>query len=118
MTAVWRCAMLCGAVCVHVCRLLRSGLKRSNSDPGNVARSKRQLGEQGMGAMHCSVCVSVCPCVSVSVCVTLSVHVCVCVCAEPEPDSSRMLHMSAADTLRHTKKLKSELECEHRLSDK
>ena len=51
------------------------------------------------------------------VCVILSVHVCVCVCAEPEADSSGV-HKSAADTLRHTKKLKSELEWEHRLSDK
>ena len=74
-----------------------------------------------MGGVHRSVCGRVCVCalvcVNVSVCVILSVHVCVCVSAEPEADSSGA-HKSAADTLRHTKKLKSELEWEHRLSDK
>ena len=90
MTAVWCCVVLCGDVwcCVVmcddvwccVCRLLRSGLKRSNSDPGNVARSKRQLGEQrgwmactalcGLVCVHLCVCHSVCPCVCLRVCRT------------------------------------------------
>ena len=59
--------------------------------------------------MHCSVCaeewVSVCQCARL------------CVCVEPESDPSGV-QLSAADTLHHTKKLKSELECEYRLSDK
>ena len=43
--------------------------------------------------------------------------VCPSVCVEPESDPSGV-QLSATDTLHHTKKLKSELECEHRLSDK